>query len=362
MFRALAVLRLVTLVNAVGLNLYRADNFDHPVAGVLCVLAMVVWSAVATWAYADPVRRGVPLLVVDVAVVLALMALTPLVKGPDWNATITGFWAAGALMAWAIRWHWVGGLVAGALLGGTDLLLRDSIDQTNYGNVFLLLIGGPIVGFLAAQLQEMAVQRDRAERQAAAQAERARLARVVHDGVLQVLALVQRRGLELGGEAAALGRLAGEQEEVLRALIRSQDTLRETTPAGLADLAQRLGRLGSRPGVTVSTPGTPVELPAYPADELVAVVEACLDNVARHVGPDAAVWVLLEAFEDRVELSVRDEGPGIAPGRLEAAAAEGRLGVTQSIRGRVADLGGTATLSSGSFGTEWEIVVPRPGP
>ena len=43
--------------------------------------------------------------------------------------------------------------------------------------------------------------------------------------------------------------------------------------------------------------------------------------------------MLLEAFADRVEVSVRDEGPGIPEGRLEEAAAEGRLGVSESIRG-----------------------------
>ena len=64
-----------------------------------------------------------------------------------------------------------------------------------------------------------------AERTAATEAERARLARAVHDGVLQVLALVQRRGGELGGEAGELGRLAGEQEIRLRALIRAQDSV-----------------------------------------------------------------------------------------------------------------------------------------
>ncbi len=257
MFRALAVLRVVVLVNAVGLNLYRAGNFDHPGAGVACVVVMVGWTGAMIWAYAAPVRRSLPLLVADLAVALSLMALTPVVKGPDWNATITGFWVIGVLMAWAIRLHWVGGLVAGVLLGGTDLLLRDTISQTSYGNVFLLLIGGPIVGFLAASLQQMAVERDRAERRAATAAERARLARVVHDGVLQVLALVQRRGTELGGEAAELGRLAGEQEEALRTLIRSQDSLQPATAPGVADLAERLGRLGSRPGVTVVDAGHP---------------------------------------------------------------------------------------------------------
>ena len=62
-------------------------------------------------------------------------------------------------------------------------------------------------------------------RASVADAERARLARAVHDGVLQVLALIQRRGRELGGESAELGRMAGEQESALRALIRQQDSL-----------------------------------------------------------------------------------------------------------------------------------------
>jgi signal transduction histidine kinase len=69
--------------------------------------------------------------------------------------------------------------------------------------------------------------------------------------------------------------------------------------------------------------------------------------------------VLVEGFPDRVEISVRDEGPGIPEGRLEQAAADGRLGVSQSIQGRIADLGGSATVTTGADGTEWELVVPR---
>jgi signal transduction histidine kinase len=205
----------------------------------------------------------------------------------------------------------------------------------------------------------MAKERDAAQREALAEAERARLARVVHDGVLQVLALVQRRGAEIGGDATELARLAGEQEGRLRALIRSQDTLEPETAEGTLDLASRLGRLELRPGVHVATPGTAVDLPAATVAELVAVVAACLDNVAAHVGEDAPAWVLVEAFDDRVVVSVRDEGPGIPEGRLEEAAVEGRLGVSESIRGRIADLGGSAELSTGTFGTEWEFVVPR---
>lgn len=111
--------------------------------------------------------------------------------------------------------------------------------------------------------------------------------------------------------------------------------------------------------MSVATPGDPVPVAAHPAAELVAAVGACLDNVARHVGDDASAWVLLEALPDRVVVSVRDEGPGIAPGRLAEAAAEGRLGVAASVRERLAELGGQARLETGAHGTEWELELPR---
>ena len=356
------MLRVVVLLNAVVLNLYWASGFAHPTAGVACVVVMVAWTVVAVWAYAEPRRRTAGLLVTDLAVAVALVLLSPVVKGEGMEATVPGFWVMGALLAWAIHWRLPGGLVSAAALSAADLAVRTHLTQANYGNVFLLLLGGPIVGFMCASVARMADERDRAERSAAAAAERARLARAVHDGVLQVLALVQRRGAELGGEAADLGRLAGEQEAALRTLIRRQDAV-AAEPLGVlhptTDLATELSRLEATRPVTVAAPAGPVLLPAGTVGELVAVVSACLDNVAAHVGPEAPSWVLLQDFPDRVELSVRDEGPGIPDGRLAAAAREGRLGVAESIRGRIADLGGTAELVTGSFGTEWELAVPR---
>lgn len=357
---ALAGLRLVVLLNAVALNLYRAGTVQRPVVLVACLALMVVWSALATWAYAEPRRRGPLLLGTDLAVAAGLLLSTPLVKGDDFTASVPGFWVMAALLAWAVRLGAVGGLVAGVALAACDVVVRPELTQTNYGNVFLLLIGGPVVGFMAASLQEMSRRRDEAERAAAAAAERARLARAVHDGVLQVLALVQRRGAEAGGGLAELGRLAGEQEAVLRALVREQDAVTSTGAGASTDLAAALAHLGARPGVSVATPGGPVPVPSDLARELVAAVAACLDNVARHVGPRAPAWVLLQADPRKVEVSVRDEGPGVTAGRLEQAVAEGRLGISESVRGRVRDLGGTAELTTGLDGTTWELAVPLP--
>jgi signal transduction histidine kinase len=359
MFRWLAVLRFVVLVNAVVLVVFRFDNVQRPGLAAAATVLMVGWTGYATWAYLEPRRRQWPLLVADLAIAVSLIAVSPVVKGAGFSATIPGFWVMGALFAWALQWRWVGGLVAGVALAAVDLVVRQDIAQNNYGNAFLLVLGGTIVGFLVESLQLMAAERDRAQREAVASAERARLARAVHDGVLQVLALVQRRGAELGADGVELGRLAGEQELALRTLIRSQDAVSAEGGTGSLDLTSALAALGGRPGVHVATPGTAVELPAAVGTELVAAVGACLDNVAVHVGEGASAWVLLEAFPDRVEVSVRDEGPGIPEGRLGAAEAEGRLGVSESIRGRLAEIDGTAVVHSAPHGTEWQLVVPR---
>jgi signal transduction histidine kinase len=145
---------------------------------------------------------------------------------------------------------------------------------------------------------------------------------------------------------------------VLRSLIRQQGTV--SAGPSVSDLAGMLEELGTAHAlrVEVATPGVPVPLPSGVAQDVVAAVGSCLDNVATHVGPDARAWVLLEALPDQVVVSVRDDGPGIAPGRLESAADEGRLGVSESILGRIADLGGTATLDTGAHGTEWELTIP----
>jgi signal transduction histidine kinase len=364
MFRWLAVLRTIVMVNAVALNAYRAPNVDRPAAAAACVAVLVAWTVFTPWAYLAPHRRTPLLLGSDLAVTTALLASSPWVKGADFNASVPGFWIMGALFAWAVHWKWRGGLAAGVVLMSVDLAVRDGVSQTNYGNAFLLVLGGIIVGFLVESLQMMEAERDRARRAEVTAQERARLARAVHDGVLQVLALVQRRAGELGPDAAELARLAGEQEAALRTLIQTHahphpQAQAQAQANSLTDLGDLLAALGARPGVQVATPGSPVLLPAPIAEDLHAAVTECLANVNRHVGPGAPCWVLVEDFGGHVEVSIRDAGPGIPAGRLAEAAESGRLGVRESIRGRLAELGGTAVLHTGPEGTEWELAVPR---
>ncbi|CAN5480239.1 DUF5931 domain-containing protein [soil metagenome] len=360
LFRALAVLRVVVAAYAVTLNVARWREFEHPVAGWVVVGVIVGWTLLATWAYDVPARRGLPLLVVDLTVAAAALLSTPFVQSDAMlerhASTMPSFWVIPAVLAWAVLRGWRGGMATAVLMSLLDLSVRTNLNGTTWGNIFLLLLAAGVVGYSTGLIREESEARAEAERIAAGMVGRARLARAVHDGVLQVLALVQRRGSELGDDGAELGRLAGEQEVALRALVQGDATAGGTS-SGRVDLAETLGRLQSRT-VTVSGPAHPVRLDGAVVDELLSVVRACLDNVERHVGPDAAAWVLLEEVGDEVLVSVRDEGPGIAEGRVDAARDEGRLGVAESIRGRMRDLGGEARLTTApGQGTEWELVV-----
>jgi signal transduction histidine kinase len=176
-----------------------------------------------------------------------------------------------------------------------------------------------------------------------------------------VLGLVSRRGRELGGEAAELGRLAAEQETALRSLVASSPAssqVHSPSEGVTVDLAG-LVRGMAGPSVSVATPADPVLMPGPVAAELAAAVRAALDNVAQHAGPGARAQVLVEDRRDGVRVTVRDDGVGLAPGRLVDAEAEGRLGVASSVVGRLRDLGGTADVT-GRPGDGVEVVLELP--
>lgn len=361
LFRALAVLRLVTLLFAVGINVFRLDDFDRPGWAAVVLAGMACWTALVSWLYAT--RRGVAVLVLDLLITLVLLRSTPFIATDammeEHVSTLTSYWVSVPVLAWAVRWGVAGGLVASVVVSVADVTMRPVVTASTIGNVFLLMLAGMTIGYVATSLRTSASDRERAERRAAAAGERERLARAVHDGVLQVLALMQRRGAERGGELAELGRLAGEQEHALRGLIQTATT-DSTAGRGHTDLVAAVGALATAQ-VTVATPGGRIELPSTFVDPVVAVVRACLSNVSVHVGEGAPAWVLLERDGDAIVVSVRDDGPGIAEGRLEEAAEGGRLGVASSIRGRIAELGGHADLHTAhGQGTEWEFTIPLP--
>ncbi|NUR48461.1 MAG: sensor histidine kinase [Hamadaea sp.] len=362
LWRAVAVFRFAALAYAVVLLATGRGEYLRPWLGLGVVVVMLIWSIVAAVAYADPARRRWPLLSADMLVTLGCLFASSWVVDParlsKGAATLPMAWVAGAVLAWAIaggrRW----GLFAALLVGAVDLTLRGQVTPTTLNGTVLLLLAGFSIGYLVRLAGEAELRLQHAAEMEAATRERERLARGIHDSVLQVLALVQRRGAEIGGEAAELGRLAGEQEEVLRSLV-GDTPVRPRSSNGNCDLKALLAPKASN-RVTVSGPATPVWLPERTAEEVAAATASALDNVLRHGGSEARAWVLVEEEESEVVVTVRDDGAGIVPGRLAEAAAAGRLGVAQSIEGRVRDLGGTTVITSApGEGTEVEMRIPR---
>jgi len=179
--------------------------------------------------------------------------------------------------------------------------------------------------------------------------ERAEVAAHLHDSVLQTLALMQRR-VDDPREVAALAR---RQERELRAWLNGRRAPGELTVAGSLEAAA---------ADVEEAHGVPVEVVAVgdaPLDKrgeaLVAAAREALVNAAKFAGA-GPVALYAEVDPERIEVFVRDRGPGFDPARVPAD----RRGVRESIVGRMERHGGRAVVHTApGEGTEVELVMKR---
>ena len=371
LWRAVAVFRVAALGYAA---LSVAENFTayrHPVGGWVVLAVMAAWTVFAVVRFPpplEPARTRTLLLSTDLCITAGCVLATHWVESAARLAAgespIAVMWMGGPVLVWAVAHGRRAGLLSGAAIGLCNFLIHTppsayKLSQLTFAPG-LLVLSGAALGYLSRLAVRAQAALEQGTRLQAAARERERLARDIHDSVLQVLARVQRQGQAAGGEAAELGRLAGEQEAALRALVGVGAADPEPV-SGQRDLRVLIAPLETG-AVHLAAPATPVVLPAAVAGELVLAVRAALDNVARHCPDGTQVWILIEDEPDAVTVSLRDDGPGFAPGRLAQAAAAGRLGVAQSIGGRVRELGGSASVAARpGEGTEVELRVPRAG-
>ncbi|UCM87405.1 MacS family sensor histidine kinase [Streptomyces marincola] len=363
LWRALSGYRLLSAGYAWLLFLTAYGAYDRAWVGAAYLGVLLLWTLVTFRAVSSAERCPPRFLAADLVLGVAGVLLSPVADPGDAVApTLPSIWVAGSVLAVSLKGGWRWGLVASVLVGAANLVEDGEFSGVTVQNAVLVCVAAITIGYVVEVARASERTLAKALRIEAATRERERLARDIHDSVLQVLAMVQRRGAAIGGEAAELGRLAGEQERALRALVSAEPA--PGTAGGDTDLRAVLaGAAGADERVTYAGPGEPVTLPAPVATELAAAVAAALDNVRRHAGEAASAWILLEDEPDEVLVTVRDDGRGIPEGRLAAAEAEGRLGAALSIRGRLRDLGGDAEwVSLPGQGTEVELRLPkRPG-
>lgn len=370
LWRALVGYRLLTMVYAVVVFAYHYDAYGRPLPGVLYLSLLVCWTLATLGKVSSADRCTRAFLGCDFTLAVGGILLTPLADSAGAvNPSLPTIWVAGSVLAFAIKHGWRWAAAASLVVGTANVVEAGGLTRDTVHNVLLVTVASIGIGYVVEVARASEHTLAEALKVEAATRERERLARDIHDNVLQVLAMVQRRGTAIGGEAAEIGRLAGEQEVALRSLVSSGPAPGEPAPASdalapartqrVCDLGELLtARADTR--VTVAGPGTVVPLPERAARMLDDAVGAALDNVRTHAGTDAQAWILLEDEPDAVIVTVRDDGPGIAPGRLAAAETEGRMGVSLSIVGRLRELGGSAeVVSIPGQGTEVELRVPK---
>jgi signal transduction histidine kinase len=190
------------------------------------------------------------------------------------------------------------------------------------------------------------------ERQARARAEeRAEVASRVHDSVLQTLALIQRRS----DDPAAVVSLARAQERELRSW------LFEGRAPGSAIASSLAGGIREIQQDVEARHGVPVEVVTVGDCPLSQNLEALL-AAAREAVVNAAKWsgapvisLFAEVCAEKAEVVVRDRGKGFAPDAVPGD----RKGLAESVRGRMARHGGTASVQSApGEGTKVTLTMP----
>ncbi len=275
---------------------------------------------------------------------------------------------AGAVIVWThlddtVRSRWVEGATGGTPRGGLRLVSGLALAVT--GMLLLALTGtdatavGPAAVATVAVLAGVALllapwalrlwrnlETERAGRVRAT--ERADIAAHLHDSVLQTLTLIQRRS----EDPVEVARLARAQERELRGWLYGtrSSSAAESLGAAVEQVVAQVEDDHAVP-VEVVVVGDRALDPA--AESLVQAVREATLNAVRHGRPPVRVYV--EVADDAVQVFVSDRGDGFDPEDVPPD----RLGVRESIVGRMARAGGSARVRPAPAGGT-EVVLELP--
>jgi len=346
MARGLVAFRWLTLGWAwVGLVVERS-HLTRAWLGIGLLVAATAVTAIITASVArgQTVESQLRLSLVEVSVAAALLLLEPLVFDAGRHQSLAWAWPAAGIIAVAIAARmWWGIATAVALSAASwvgESLLRDEFvwSGATASKTALFLLAAISAAMVAKVLRE-------AEQEISTARARAEVARVLHDGVLQTLAVVQRRSTD--DELRALAR---EQERDLRAFLYEQPRPAESLAVALRTTIDTVARRHGVEVAAVLADDLP-DLPSEVAEAVAGAMGEALTNAAKHSGADR-ISVFAEPGEaGGVYCSVRDNGAG-----FERASTDMGRGLEHSIEQRMAEVGGRADVASApGRGTEVQL-------
>lgn len=312
------------------------DAVARPAVGfaLLAVLGgFNVWLTVRYRTDPDLLLEPVPILA-ELGLGAVLLLADVWVYGfPDHAQALPSVWVIAPVFATAIAAGQWPAVIAGAGLGLARYVgwlpyaTEGYWSLTRIASWVLLIVAGWSAGYILTKLAA-------ADRSISAYRAREEVARTLHDGVLQTLAVIQRRS-----DDAELVDLARDQELELRDYLFGTTPTETDLAAGLRAAARRAEQ---RTGLRVNVITAP-DLPAGDERLVHAVCGAvgeALTNASKH-GAAATATVYAEPADDEraVFVSVKDDGRGFD----ETTAPEGQ-GLRRSIRGRITEFGGTVEV------------------
>lgn len=323
-------------------------DLARPVAAIVFVAVALAFTVGATLLlrWQSPWLLRAPTPVAELLVGFALLVADGWVYDGAHTQSLGSAWPLAGAMSLGIVVGPTGGLVAGVVLG-LGRLVSTTVDELPAPST-LSLLSTAVLYALAGGVAGFAMRRLRAaEMEISAARAREEVSRTLHDGVLQTLAVVQRRSTD-----ADLAALAREQERELRQYLFG---IKTTAGDLTAELWSAAGRFERRHGgraevIVVDQPGT---LPSAIVEAVSGAVGEALTNAAKH-GEANRVVIYVEPGEDEVFVSVKDDGIGFDPDSV----VEG-VGLSRSVRGRMAEVGGRVEIDSRpGRGTEVRLWAP----
>jgi signal transduction histidine kinase len=238
------------------------------------------------------------------------------------------------------------GRLAGALVNGVRDFDGDRVASLAATVAFYALYGA-VAGWVGRLLR-------RAEAEVAVTRAREEVAMTLHDGVLQTLALVERR---VAGTDPTLARLARDTDRELRAFLfdqRRPAADRRTLSTALHDVAVKAAKPYDL-DVTVSVVGDDVTLHEAALHAVTGAVGEAVTNVGKHAGARHAVVFAERGDDGTLFVSVRDDGAGFDADHVHRHGE----GLARSIVGRLTAAGGRAEIvSRPGEGTEVRLWLP----